>query len=63
MKLSDINFAGFTTRQEALNKIIRYHSYNPMFYRTTDYFHSVKVFYLVKIALPKIKKVFGNSFD
>ena len=63
MNLLNIDFTGFNQRKENLDKIIRYHSYNPMFYRTTDYFHSIKVFYLVKTILPKVKKVFGNSFD
>lgn len=62
MHISDINLTGFEKRND-LKKITRYHIYSPMYYRPDDYFHSIKVFHLVKEVIPRVLEVFGNSFD
>ncbi|MBI2444438.1 MAG: HD domain-containing protein [Candidatus Magasanikbacteria bacterium] len=57
---SIINFAG---RAEALEKITRYASYRPMFYRTDLKIHSRRVLALVQPLLPLAQQIFGLSFD
>jgi 5'-deoxynucleotidase YfbR-like HD superfamily hydrolase len=62
LEYSQINFKGFEKIREQLEKIERYSLYKPMYYRTNDKSHSKNVFYLLKEAMPKIRKTFPK-FD
>jgi len=62
MQLSDIDLKWFEFRQK-LEEIWRYWAYKPMYYRPDVFFHSKKVFHLVKAALPRIIEIFGNEVD
>lgn len=56
-------FAGFVGREEALRKVIRYHIYHPMYYRSNLFTHSKRVLWLLQSVLPLAEEAFGSSFD
>jgi len=56
-------FADFTGRQEALNGILRYSLYAPVFYRSSVYDHSERVSWLIRAIEPVLKNVFGATFN
>lgn len=62
MEITDIDFRGFETR-DRLKQIGRFHMYDTMFYRPDVFFHSRKVFHLIKAALPYLIEKLGNTFD
>ena len=63
LQLNDIDFSGFVGREEGLKKIGRYYIYVPMFYRPSVYFHSRKLFCLLKQALFDIQNKLDKNFD
>ena len=58
MNSINIDFRWFKDRKLKLEKILRYNIYNPMFYQSSVYFHSIKLYYLLKEALPVVKRSF-----
>src|SRR3989344_3516771 len=63
MQFKPISFEGFYGREDELKKVIRYHKYVPMFYRTNLQMHSNRVLWLVEDLIPLAKKVYGSKFD
>lgn len=56
-------FEWFNWRKENLQKIKRYGNYKTIYYRTDVYFHSMKVYFLVKSIIPYVKSIFWDKFD
>ena len=52
----------FPGRKAKLQKILRYHAFDTMFYRTNDWIHSLRVSWLVEDMLPLAKRHF-KRFD
>jgi len=57
-----IQFTDFKGREEALEKVIRYHPYKPMFYRTNLWMHGHRLMWMIEELFPLIQTVFPN-FD
>lgn len=55
-------FKDFTGRDEALSKVVRYHSYKPMYYRSNLVTHSKHTLWLMQSLLPHIIAVLPD-FD
>jgi 5'-deoxynucleotidase YfbR-like HD superfamily hydrolase len=64
-EVSDIDFADFNGREEALQNIVRYDMsrFTPMFYRTNVLLHSKRVYLLIKDVLPLIVPVYNGLFN
>lgn len=62
LKYNEI-FKGFDGRDEALRRVVRYHIYSPMYYRSNLVTHSKHVLWLLQDTLPYIEHIFGSSFD
>ncbi|MCA9495472.1 MAG: HD domain-containing protein [Nanoarchaeota archaeon] len=54
IKIKDIKLEEFNERKK-LKNILRYSNYKVMFYRTDVFFHSKKIFFLVREVIPYIK--------
>lgn len=52
MEFRPLDFAGFEGRDQQLKNIIRYHAFNPMWYRTNLYIHSRRIVWLMEELLP-----------
>ncbi|MFA5021677.1 MAG: YfbR-like 5'-deoxynucleotidase [Patescibacteria group bacterium] len=59
----DFLFSDFKNRQEQLQKITRFDSYQIVFYRPDLLIHSKKVCWLVSELLPYAQAAFGDSLD
>jgi len=55
-----IDFSQFTGREQALKKIIRYHRYSPMYYRTNLWQHSHRLVWMIEEMAPTIESVYPN---
>lgn len=62
IKYPDI-FANFVGREDDLRRIVRYHIYSPMYYRSNLFTHSKRVLWLLQSILPLVEQVFGGRFD
>lgn len=56
-------FSSFVGREAELRRVIRYHSYQPMWYRSHLFTHSKRVLWLLQEILPLVETVFGAEFD
>ncbi len=56
-------FNDFTNRETDLRGIVRYHIYQPMFYRSNLFTHSKRVLWLLQSILPLVATVFNHEFD
>ncbi len=56
-------FEKFEGREQGLRKVVRYHIYSPMYYRSNLFTHSKRVLWLLQSVLPLAEEVFGGSFD
>lgn len=56
----NIDFSQFTGREQALKKIIRYHRYSPMFYRTNLWQHSHRLAWMIEDIAPVIQSVYPH---
>lgn len=52
MEFRPLDFAEFEGRDQQLKNIIRYHAFNPMWYRTNLYIHSQRIVWLVEELVP-----------
>lgn len=59
--LADI--AHFTGRETWLHRIPRYHIYQPMFYRTTVWVHTLRVCWIVDVLKQRLTERFGQIYD
>ena len=50
----------YPDRKAKLEKIIRYHAFDTMFYRSNDWIHSLRVRWIVEDILPLAKKYFKH---
>jgi hypothetical protein len=55
--------ADWSGREADLRRIVRYHIYRPMFYRSNLFTHSKRVLWLLQSVLPLAESVFGEKFD
>lgn len=55
-------FKDFLDREEKLTAIVRYHKYNPMFYRTNLWKHSNRLTWLIDALTPTITSIYPD-FD
>ncbi len=62
MEFRLLAFDGFEGRDEKLKNIIRYHAFNPMWYRTNLYIHSHRIVWLVEELIPYAIQAYPN-FD
>ena len=58
MLYRSIDTTGFERRNEQLKRIVRYHKYKPMYYRTDLYLHSKRIVWLLEELIPYAVKVF-----
>ncbi len=56
-------FRDFKGREAALRTVVRYHIYQPMYYRSNLFMHSKRVLWLLQSILPLVEEVFGKNFD
>ena len=56
-------FADFTGREADLRKVVRYHVFTPMYYRSHLFTHSKRVLWLLQSILPLVETVFKTDFD
>lgn len=55
---SEIDFSWFTWREEALKNIWRYSNYSDYYYRSNNFQHSMRVFYMINYFKEEIEKIF-----
>lgn len=56
----NIDFSQFIGREQALQKIIRYHRYSPMYYRSNLWQHSHRLSWMIEEMAPVIQSVYPN---
>ena len=56
----NIDFSQFIGREQALQKIIRYHRYSPMYYRSNLWQHSHRLSWMIEEMAPIIQSVYPN---
>lgn len=60
MTFNKLDFSDFTGRKEALEQVIRYHSYKPMLYRTNLWMHTRRLVALLEAVSEDIIKIFPD---